>query len=266
MPNSLSIRMNNAKTLEESSKAEVRDHTPKSHTHTESNITDLDHNAQSVKGVAINDAAKADQKVLGYDSATDRIVYITPAPSGGLLKTGQTVSYHADDDGDLELGIAHDYTVLDTGDYTGTTNIVINGKTHALSNECVQDNVTGKTWARYVPNADIGPDNNGKLFWYDSTNAEDIWSFVAQANANSLGGHTDWRIPNNHELWSISDLSKASVIIDTTVFPSTPVGEHWSSSTFLIATDYAYSVPFSSGLHYYGQKTTEKQYVRLVRG
>jgi hypothetical protein len=29
-----------------------------------------------------------------------------------LLKTGQTIKYHDGDDGDLELGVAHDYAVL----------------------------------------------------------------------------------------------------------------------------------------------------------
>ena len=93
--------------LEASSKAQVQDHTAKSHAHaqadvtglvaalagksatghghTESEISDLDHNAQKIKGVIINDAAIGDQKVLAYDLGTERIVYITPAPSGASL-------------------------------------------------------------------------------------------------------------------------------------------------------------------------------------
>ena len=87
-----------------------------------------------------------------------------------LPSTGQTISYYADDDGDLELGIAHDFEVLSTGDQSGTTNITINGKTHALSNNCVRDNNiyrNGKPiiWARYTPDADIGPNTDGALFW-----------------------------------------------------------------------------------------------------
>jgi len=82
-----------------------------------------------------------------------------------LLKTGQTTSYHADDDGDLELGIAHDYTVLTTGRYAGNTNVTINSKTYAFPNACVQDNRTGLMWARTVPQSDIGPATDGKLFW-----------------------------------------------------------------------------------------------------
>ena len=83
-----------------------------------------------------------------------------------LLTTGQTISYHASDDGDLEKGVTKDFTVLDTPlHHTGTTPIIINGKTCNLSNNCVADNNTGLMWARYVPQTDIGPYTDGKLFW-----------------------------------------------------------------------------------------------------
>jgi len=75
--------------LQASSKSQVQDHTPKTHNHTESQISDLDHNALKVKGVLINDAAKADQKVLAYDSGSDRIIYISQAPSGATIKNIQ---------------------------------------------------------------------------------------------------------------------------------------------------------------------------------
>ncbi|MBW8035622.1 MAG: hypothetical protein FVQ79_08330 [Planctomycetes bacterium] len=81
--------VDNSELLEGSSKAAVQTHTPASHTHLEVDVTDLDHDAQKVKGVIINDAAKADQKVLAYDSGTDRIVYITPAASGAALQSIQ---------------------------------------------------------------------------------------------------------------------------------------------------------------------------------
>ena len=82
-----------------------------------------------------------------------------------LLKTGQTTKYHDDDDGDLELGVAPSYSVLTTGQYSGTINITINGKTATLSNECVRDKRTGKMFARHVVQSDIGPAADGKLFW-----------------------------------------------------------------------------------------------------
>ena len=258
-----------------------------------------------------------------------------------LLKTGQTISYHAGDDGDLEQGITHDYTVLSIGQYAGTTNIVINGKTHALSNNCVKDNNTGLMWARYVPLADIGPAADGRLFWkqwalaaetvtftnvdgkitadagtpfntsilcagrkftvtgsgagndgtytvsaittsvittiegvndeasiaIDFATVDDlIWDFLAQANANNLGGHNDWRISNYHELPSIVDLGHCGPAIDTTVFPSTPADYYWTASTYPCDSANAFFVYFSNGHVYSNNKETSKYYVRLVRG
>ena len=114
-------------------------------------------------------------------------------PPTRLLKTGQADSYATGDDGDLELGLEKNYTVLSTGQYSGNTNIVINGKTHALSNNCVKDNRTGLMWARYVPAADIGPANNGLLFWEQWTlsGKTDISFASATKTINSVAGELD---------------------------------------------------------------------------
>jgi len=262
-----------------------------------------------------------------------------PNPSRPL-KTGQTTSYATGDDGDLELGVAKSYTVYTTGQYSGTSNIVINGKIHALSNNCVQDNRTGLMWARYVPTADIGPATNGMLFWEEWTHTDTdisfdnasgeirsaggdfsadalcagrvftisgtdsndgtytvssvlaaaittvegvadeaagdtvvvttvddlIWDALAQANANSLGGYTDWRIPNYLELPTIVDLGEYNPCIDTTTFPSTPSSNHWTASTRPGNTTVAFYVHFGYGIVYYINKQTNKYYVRLCRG
>ena len=109
------------------------------------------------------------------------------------LKTGQTVSYATGDDGDLELGIEKDYTTLTIGQYSGTSNIVINGKTHALSNNCVKDLNNGLMWARYVPTADIGPAADGQLFWEQWTLGPktDISFANATSIINSVAGDFD---------------------------------------------------------------------------
>jgi len=257
-----------------------------------------------------------------------------------LLETGQTNSYATGDDGDLELGVKKNYTVLSTGQYSGTSNIVINAKTHALSNNCVQDNRTGLMWARYVPTADIGPAAGGKLFWEQWALAAEsctftavdkkitaaagapfnigalcvgrkititgtannngvvtvvaittsvitvsevltnegpvnttfatlddlIWDALAQANANSLGGYNDWRIPNYFELPSIINLGDCNPAIDTAVFPSTPAAYHWTASTRPCDTAYAFHVSFHHGHVYSTPMQSSKYYVRFVRG
>lgn len=260
--------------------------------------------------------------------------------SSKLFKTGQTVSYATGDDGDLELGMSKSYTVLTVGQYAGTTNITVNSKTHALSNNCVRDNRTGLMWARYVPTADIGPAADGKLFWeqwtltsnsatfnaagktitaaagtpYDTlalcagrkftvtgsvsnngtytvanisttvittvealvnegpvaisiaTVDDLIWDALDQANANALGGYSDWRIPNYFELPSIFNLGNCNPSIDTTVFPSTPATYHWTSSTNPCGAASAFAANFSLGVVSNIVKETRNYYVRFVRG
>jgi len=71
-----------ARKLEMSTKAEVRDHTPKAHTHTESQITDLDHNALKVVGVPVDDTDKGAGKVLAYNSISENLEYETQTGGG----------------------------------------------------------------------------------------------------------------------------------------------------------------------------------------
>ena len=102
-----------------------------------------------------------------------------------IIKTGQTTKYQDGDDGDLQLGVEHDYETLTTGQFSGTTNITINGKTHAQSNNCVRDwraRINGKPlmWQRNVCTADIGPATDGKLFWEQYT-VTDTCTFNAAA-------------------------------------------------------------------------------------
>jgi len=254
------------------------------------------------------------------------------------LKTDQETSYATGDDGDLELGISKSFTITDVAT---TINITINSKTHALSDDVVQDNRTGLMWARYVPNADIGPATNGMLFWEEweladktdisfdnatgeirsaasefntsalcagrkltvtGTDSNDgtytvssittgaittvegvadeaagdtvtittvddlIWDALDQANANSLGGYTDWRIPNWFEVGSILDLEECGPTIDTTVFPSTPSNYHWCASTRPCDSSYAFGVHLGHGYMYISNKQRSKYYVRFVRG
>lgn len=184
-----------------------------------------------------------------------------------LLKTGQTILYEAGDDGDLEKGLAHAYIPLYTGQHAGTFDITINAKTHALSNNVVQDNSTGLMWWRYVCDGDIGPGNDGKLYWKDDTNSEDIFELVAQANSGSgLGGYVDWRMANRRETENLITVGVINPSIDGTTFPSTPTAYHWTSSTHKADTALAWAVYFGYGNLYYYNKQATTQYCRLVRG
>jgi hypothetical protein len=133
-----------------------------------------------------------------------------------LVKTNQTTSYATGDDGDLQVGAARSFTVLDTGQYSGTTNITLNGNTDVHSNECVQDNVTGLMWSRNS-SASVGPDlgkgSTGQLPWTTNGSGEGILTYAAAANAALLAGYgndpnplLNWRVPSSFELYTLLDL------------------------------------------------------------
>lgn len=75
--------VDNSEALEGSTKSEVQDHTPKAHTHEESEITDLSHNATHIAGKEVNDAAIGNAKRLAYNTATGKIIYVAAAGAGG---------------------------------------------------------------------------------------------------------------------------------------------------------------------------------------
>ncbi|MCX5895208.1 MAG: DUF1566 domain-containing protein, partial [Proteobacteria bacterium] len=85
-----------------------------------------------------------------------------------LPKTGQTISYAAGDDGDLEMGVAWPDTRF-TDKVDGT----------------VKDNLTGLVWSK---NANLP---NGALTWQATLD------YVAGMNAGTHPnfGYTDWRLP-----------------------------------------------------------------------
>ena len=87
-----------------------------------------------------------------------------------------------------------------------------------------------------------------------------------ESNLNSLGGHSDWRIPNCHELPSLVVKLENPPTFDVTAFPSAPTGYHWTSSSRPGAVEDAFHVYFNNGYVYYLTKNAISAYLRLVRG
>jgi hypothetical protein len=81
----------------------------------------------------------------------------------------------------------------------------------------------------------------------------------------SLGGFTDWRLPNVKELKSIADMTVYSPAINATYFPNTQSSTYWSSTTCAPNTTYAWYVLFTNGSTTNYNKTNTG-YVRCVRG
>jgi len=103
--------------------------------------------------------------------ATDTVTVTVTCQGKPLPKTGQLISYHNNDDGDLQKGAVRSYT------RGGATDIVT-------------DNVTG-------------------LMWQDSLEAKTVTSYWEEAinycNNLNLGNYTDWRLPTTKELTYLID-------------------------------------------------------------
>jgi len=111
-------------------------------------------------------------------------------------------------------------------------------------------------------------DKNG-LMWQkedeEDDNTERRWDdAISYCKGLSLGGYSDWRLPNREELKSIIDETRKKPTINTTYFPNTKSSHYWSSTTDAGRTTGAWSVDFYGGSVYDGHKSNN-YYVRCVR-
>lgn len=187
--------------------------------------------------------------------------------NGPVIKTGQTTAYPvagrtAKDDGTLQLGIEASkedaqYVVLTTGQYAGTTNVTVNGKVDAHTNNCVYDKVTGLLWSRDPSPLIYGVSGLGGLLWDDSAGAgEDIFAYCDAANAAALASYTDWRVPNFDELNSLIVREGALHRGNSTAFPTWPTGFSVIPSSTTQATNINYIGYAQTGLSVGQPKTT----------
>lgn len=94
-----------------------------------------------------------------------------------------------------------------------------------------------------------------------------IWdNAISYCEGLSLGGFTDWRLPNVKELESIADKTAFNPAINATYFPNTVPEHYWSSTTNSFNTRNASYVSFYFGNA--GRSITKaySYYVRCVRG
>ncbi len=152
----------------------------------------------------------------------------------GVPQTGQTISYAAGDDGDLQMGVAWDPSTRFQAGSTGA----------------VTDTLTGLVW---LQNANCTTFYSGDPA---STNSRN-WSNALKA-ANSLAsGYCglsdgssagDWRLPNRKELESLLDMSEYSRALPAG-HPFTGVMiDYWSSTTYVLDTSYAWTLGTYEGI------------------
>lgn len=128
--------------------------------------------------------------------------YVCPQ-AFGVPKTGQTIKYVNNDDGDYEKGfpLAPPHYV-DNGDGT------------------ISDRATGLMWVKdYIA---LGAPFNAKVNWATA---------IINCEALNHGGHDDWRMPNIKEMITIVDYSVFGPSVDETFFQNTDWDYHWSSTT-----------------------------------
>lgn len=190
-------------------------------------------------------------------------------PRTGLSKTGQTTSFGAGTDGDLQLGIAQ--TFIDNGDGT------------------ITDTSTGLMWEKKSDDGSIH-DKDDVYTWsgasYGTTNELDgtVTSFLAALNAGAgFAGYTDWRLPNRKEMESLVNLeaslpatfpafdvscgtwSTGNEGCTVTTCSCTWPGLYWQSSTYIGAPGLAWIFDFGSGYIHADDKNVAYR-VRAVRG
>lgn len=192
---------------------------------------------------------------------------LPPAP---LLRTGQTTSYGAGSDGDLQKGLPQGY--VDNGDGT------------------ITDTRTGLMWEKKSDDDTIH-DKDNFYPWsglsFGNTNVLDgavVTTFLAALNAGSgFAGHTDWRLPNRKELESLTSLEAVNPATFpafntdcgadfsgnpgctvTTCSCTVPSG-YWSSSTYADSPTDAWYVQFGDGETRRLSKSLSI-FVRAVRG
>ena len=186
-------------------------------------------------------------KTFYADSSTRLTGERTDCSAGGsppgVTATGQTTSYTNYDDGYYEKGQALSYTI-NTGGELGT----------------VTDDNTGLMWKRCTE-----PDT--QTSGCTGTHSTYTWAdAITRCEGITYGGHSDWRLPNAKELWSITKLEPGTApYIDQDAFPGTVSSGYWSSTTYPDYTSRALYVNFDGGYLDYNFKTYGL-YVRCVRG
>ena len=153
-----------------------------------------------------------------------------PSSFLGLLETGQTTSYTANDDGAYKRGLTRDFTNHSDGTIT--------------------DNRTGLMWQ------DQTTVNNSTT--YTHANA------ISYCDNLSLAGYTDWVLPNYGQLQSIVNFSTSNPS-KFSAFSYVASNIYWSSTTYAPNTANAWIVNFYNGDTANYDKANS-YYVRCVRG
>ena len=123
--------------------------------------------------------------------------------------------------------------------------------------------------AHFIDNGDgTIKDNYTGLVWQKNSSTTPMnWeAALAYAKTVTLGGKSDWRVPNIKELQSLNDVSRVKPSINKTYFPNIVSSAfYWSSTSQYKTPTIAWDFNTDYGVVTYDTKTVNK-YVILVRG
>ena len=183
------------------------------------------------------------------------------APIGAtLIKTNQTVSYTAGDDGDIQAGRAVDFFTLASPNPFGNVERFsgTDGSIFTFLGNTIID------WSTYDGSIVLGYG-----FYSNGGASGSIWDdAINDALAYSDGTYTSgWRLPNIKELQNLTDFSKSYYPIDYYPFNVTGVqyANLWSSSTVASGTHQGWYFEGTFGRTMYTSKAQSSIYSIPVR-
>jgi hypothetical protein len=166
---------------------------------------------------------------------------VSSPETASVAKTGQTTSYTAGDDGDLQEGIV-----------LPAPRFIDNG------NGTVTDNLTGLIWMK-----DAG--SIGAKYWVDAV--QSCSTLAHGAHGLTDGSYAgDWRLPNVRELYSLVDFGHYNYALPDGYLFMNVMNNYWSSTTYAGNPYNAFYLNAMNGLMASANKTGANVYVLCVRG
>ena len=119
----------------------------------------------------------------------------------------------------------------------------------------------------YTAQAGTVRDNATQLTWQQATDTtKRTWSEAAAYCMQLQLAGTGWRLPTLKELLTVVDPARTTApVIDSKVFPGTPADTFWSSNSFVVDANYAWTIDFRLGNSAKDHAKSAGAYVKCVR-